>query len=66
MVSSSINTRHINVKYLFIKDRIKAGEVEILHCPSSDMIADFFTKPFQEKRFFELQELIMGEEYNNG
>jgi hypothetical protein len=65
MVSSSRNTRHINVRYFFIKDLIK-GEVEILNCASSDMIADFFTKLFQGKVFFELKELIMGEECNNG
>jgi hypothetical protein len=51
MVSGLRNTRLMNVRYFFIKDQIKAGEVEILHCPSSDMIDDFFTKPFQGKRF---------------
>jgi hypothetical protein len=60
MVSSLRNTRHINVRYFFIEDQIKAGEVEILHCPSSDMIADFFTKPFQGKRFFPIERIDYG------
>jgi hypothetical protein len=33
-VSSSRNTRHINIRFLFIKDRIKIGEIEIVHFPS--------------------------------
>ena len=64
--SSSQNTRHINIRYFFLKDRIKAGEIEIIHCPSEEMIADFFTKPIQGKRFTELRSLIMGENVEQG
>jgi hypothetical protein len=58
--SSSRNTRHINIRYFFIKDRIKSGEVEINFCPSNEMVADFFTKPIQGKRFIDLRNVIMG------
>jgi hypothetical protein len=64
--SSSRNTRHINIRYFFMKDRIKAGEIEIVHCPSEEMIADFFTKPIQGKRFSELRSVIMGENVEQG
>jgi hypothetical protein len=64
--SSSRNTRHINIRYFFIKDRIKAGEIDIIHCPSEEMIADFFTKPIQGKRFNELRSVIMGENIKKG
>lgn len=43
--SGSKRTRHINVRCYYITDRIKAGEVEVRHCPTDDMTADFFTKP---------------------
>lgn len=59
--SSSRNTRHINIRYFFLKDKIKSGEVEVVICPSEDMIADFFTKPIQGKRFMDLRKIIMGE-----
>jgi hypothetical protein len=64
--SSSRNTRHINIRYFFIKDRIKAGEVESVYCPSEEMIADFFTKPIQGKRFSVLISIIMGEQIEQG
>jgi hypothetical protein len=59
--SSSRSTRHINIRYFFIKDRIKSGEIEVEFCPTENMIADFFTKPLQGKRFLHLRKIIMGE-----
>ncbi len=48
--SSSKRTRHINVCYFFVTDRVAANEVKIKYCPTEDMIADFFTKPLQGGR----------------
>lgn len=45
--SSSKRTRHINVRYLFIKDRIDKKEIVVEYCPTSIMMADFYTKPLQ-------------------
>ena len=47
--SSSKRTRHINIRYYFITDRIKNGKLEIEYCPTDDMVADYFTKPLQGK-----------------
>jgi hypothetical protein len=64
--SSSRNTRHINIHYFFFKDKIKLGEVEVVFCPSEEMIADFFTKPIQGKRFMDLRNIIMGKHDEQG
>jgi hypothetical protein len=57
--SSSKRTKHINVRYYFVKDRIASGEVVIEHCPATAMIADFFTKPLQGAMFIEFRNIIM-------
>mmetsp|Transcript_51838 Transcript_51838/g.58801 ORF Transcript_51838/g.58801 Transcript_51838/m.58801 type:complete len:314 (+) Transcript_51838:3-944(+) len=49
--SSGKQTRHIKIRYFFVTDKIKAGEVKIVHCPTADMIADFFTKSLQGSQF---------------
>ena len=49
--SISKRTKHINVKYFFIIDRIAKRDIEIMYCPIDDMVADFFTKPLQGKPF---------------
>ena len=35
------NSRHINVRYFFVKDRIDKGELKVEYCPLTIMLADF-------------------------
>jgi hypothetical protein len=64
--SSTRNTRHINIRYFFLKDGIKSGEIEVVFCPSEEMTGDFFTTPIQGRRFMEIRKLIMGEHDEQG
>ena len=54
------NSRHIHIRYFFVKDRVDKKEVKIEYCPSLDMLADFFTKPLQGKLFLKFKEVLMG------
>ena len=54
------NSRHINIRYFFVKDRIDKGELRVEYCPSSIMLADFFTKPLQGQLFKKFRDVIMG------
>ena len=38
--SSCQRSRHINIPYFFIKDRVDNDEVTIVYCPTDDMVAD--------------------------
>jgi hypothetical protein len=58
--SSSKRTKHINVRYFFITDRIAKGEVRVEWCPTKEMVADFMTKPLQGSAFKRFRDLIMG------
>ena len=49
--SSGKQTRHINIRYFFVTDRIAKGELTIEYCTTKEMIADFFTKPLQGAPF---------------
>ena len=53
------NTKHANVRYYFIKDRVETGDVVIEHCPTEKMLGDHFTKPLQGALFRKLREEIM-------
>ena len=59
-VSSGKRTKHINVRYFFITDRISKGEVRVEWCPTKEMVADFMTKPLQGSAFKKFRDLIMG------
>lgn len=54
------NSRHINIQYLFVKNRIEKGEVKIKYCPTHLMITDLFTKPLVAAQFECLKSFIMG------
>jgi len=57
--SSSKRTRHINIWYFFITDKIKKGELQVAFCPTTNMLADFFTKPLQGSTFKRMQSIIL-------
>jgi hypothetical protein len=37
-------TKHINKMYHFITHHVEANTIQIIHCSTSDQIADIFTK----------------------
>lgn len=57
--SNSERTRHINIRYFFVTDRIASREIELSHLGTSDMIADILTKPLQGNLFRKLRSQLM-------
>ena len=57
--SSGKKTRHINIRYYFITDRIKKGDMRVMHCPTDMLVGDFYTKPLQGKQFRIFQNIIL-------
>ena len=58
--SSSKRTKHINIRYYYVADRVAKGDLRVVWCPTDKMIADFLTKPLQGKAFVEFRDLLMG------
>ena len=54
------NSRHIDIRYFFVKDRVDKGELNIKYCPTHMMLADYFTKPLQGSLFRKFRDVIMG------
>ena len=54
------NSRHIDIRYFFTKDRVDKGEFKIEYCPTYKMVADYFSKPLQGKVFKFMRDVIMG------
>jgi hypothetical protein len=58
-------SRHIDIRYFFMKDRIKSENISIVYCPTELMLADFFTKPLQGGLFERFKRVLMGHEHVN-
>jgi hypothetical protein len=57
--STSGRTRHVSIRYFFVKDRIDSKEIELRYIGTEEMIADFFTKPLQGALFKSMRSKIM-------
>ena len=64
-MSAGPKSRHINIRYFWIKDRTKAEGIAIRHCPTLHMLADFFTKPLQGILFKRFRDVILGYKHVN-
>ena len=59
-LSCSSRSRHISIKFFWIADRVKQSKMAIQHCPTDIMLADYFTKPLQSKKFRMFRQVVMG------
>ena len=41
------STKHIDVSYHFLRDRMKLGQIVVQYVETSENIADVFTKPWE-------------------
>ena len=57
--SAGKRSRHIDIRYFFIKDCIEKNKLEVKYCPTDDMVADFMTKPLQGAKFNKFRKIIM-------
>ncbi|KAG9450658.1 hypothetical protein H6P81_010623 [Aristolochia fimbriata] len=48
---SHSRSKHIDTRYHFIREQVKAKVVELIYCRSEDQVADIFTKPLKTDAF---------------
>ena len=58
--SSSRRTRHFDIRFFNVKDKLQANKVRVVYYPTEKRVADFFTKPLQGAQFRLLRRVIMG------
>jgi hypothetical protein len=58
-------SRHIDIRYFFMKDRLLTEDITVTYCPTEAMLADFFTKPLQGSLFRKFRSVIMGRVHIN-
>ncbi|CAI7753752.1 unnamed protein product [Closterium sp. NIES-54] len=44
-------TKHIALRYFFVKDEIEKGRLKLSYCPTSEMAADYLTKKLRKSKF---------------
>ena len=55
---SHARTKHIDIRFHYIREAVSNGIVTIFYCGTKDMLADILTKPLVRDRFQTLRQLI--------
>ena len=58
--SSSKRTRAFNIRYFFLTDQIEKNHLAVEYLPTTNMVADYMSKPLQGKLFHKFKKAIMG------
>lgn len=48
-------TKHIDIKFHYVRDQVAHKSVKLMYCPSENMVADLFTKGLAENQFVKLR-----------
>ncbi len=56
---ASSRSRHVNIRYFFVKDRINSQELDVTCLNTNNMIADIMTKPLKGDRFRKMRAVLM-------
>lgn len=58
--SEILDSKQIAIKYFWVTNRIKNGDIKVVYCPTEEMLADFMSKPVQGTLFKNLRAVLMG------
>lgn len=53
-------SKHIDMKYHFIRDECHRGKINVVYMPTSDMVADIFTKLSSKYKFNQFHDVLFG------
>lgn len=53
-------SKHIDVKYHFIRDAVSEGRIHIVYCPTEDMVADILTKSVSKIKILKFKGFLFG------
>ncbi|CAI7830647.1 unnamed protein product [Closterium sp. NIES-53] len=62
-------TKHIALRYFFVKDEVDKGKVDLTYCPTGDLAPDFLTKRLsrqQYQHYYELSRVVKRVKTRNG
>jgi hypothetical protein len=48
-------TKHIKVRYYFLRDNVEKGKITLIHVPTHDQLTNIFTKPLDQATFTRLR-----------
>ena len=57
---TSARTRHVALRFDFVREKLRAALVDVVYCPTGDMVADMLTKILPAPQQAKLREIVHG------
>jgi hypothetical protein len=57
---ASVRSRHINIRYFWVKERVDGKEAIVRHLPTEKMFVNVMTKPVQGQQFIQERDMLTG------
>ena len=54
--------KYMNIRYFYVTEQVKKKAIHVTHCPTEEMVGNFFMKPLQGSLFIKMRTYIMGNE----
>jgi hypothetical protein len=58
---TSSRTKHVALRFHFVREKLQGGEIEVEYCPTADMLADLLTKMLAAPQHARLRSFVHGE-----
>jgi len=59
-ILTSSKSRHMKIKHHYVRSQVAEGEVKLVPCPTSEMVADILTKNLERPQFVKLRDILLG------
>ena len=53
-------SKHIDIKYHFIRSVLAVGKISLQYCPTEEMVADVLTKPATKSKLEKFKKFLFG------
>lgn len=62
---NSDRTKHIHVRFFFVRERVQRNEIQLEYKPTNEMVADCLTKSLESTKVVGFRKAIMGASYSS-
>ncbi|CAH9119315.1 unnamed protein product [Cuscuta epithymum] len=53
-----LRSKHIETRFHFLRDQVNKGRVQLIHCSTTEQVADVFTKALKTESFQKFKEML--------
>ena len=57
-------TKHIEIRYHFIRDLVEHGEIKMEFCKTEEQLADIITKPIATEKFTKFRDMFRVQDFS--